>query len=105
MDFMEIALEEAQKSFENGEVPVGAIIVKDNGQGIEPDHLEKLNTKLKGEESDVGGIGVVNVHERIKLLYGKEYGIDIFSDYEKNTIVLVHIPVSKTPKTEVVKLV
>lgn len=30
MDFMEIALEEAQKSFEKGEVPVGAIIVKDN---------------------------------------------------------------------------
>lgn len=78
-----------------------AIIVKDNGQGIEPENLEKLNIKLKGENSDVKGIGIVNVHERIKLLYGKEYGIDIFSDYEKNTIVLVHIPVSKSPKTEV----
>ena len=78
-----------------------AIVVKDNGQGIEPNHLEKLKVKLNGENSDTGGIGMVNVHERIKLLYGKEYGIDIFSDYEKNTNVLVHIPVSKSPKTEV----
>lgn len=78
-----------------------AIIVKDNGRGIEPENLERLNKKLEGEEIDVGGIGVVNVHGRIKLLYGNEYGINIFSDYEKNTIVLVHIPVSKSPKTEV----
>lgn len=78
-----------------------AIVVKDNGHGIEPNHLEKLKVKLNGENSDTGGIGMVNVHERIKLLYGKEYGIDIFSDYEKNTNVLVHIPVSKSPKTEV----
>lgn len=78
-----------------------AIIVKDNGRGIEPENLERINKKLEGEEIDVGGIGVVNVHGRIKLLYGNEYGINIFSDYEKNTIVLVHIPVSKSPKTEV----
>lgn len=30
MDYMSIALEEAYKSFELGEVPVGAVIVKDN---------------------------------------------------------------------------
>lgn len=78
-----------------------AIIVKDNGRGIEPENLERLNKKLEGEEIDVGGIGMVNVHGRIKLLYGNEYGINIFSDYEKNTVVLVHIPVSKSPKTEV----
>ncbi|GAB6168868.1 nucleoside deaminase [Clostridium carnis] len=29
MDFMEIALEEAKKAYENGEIPVGAVIVKD----------------------------------------------------------------------------
>lgn len=30
MDFMNVALEEAYKSFQLGEVPVGAVIVKDN---------------------------------------------------------------------------
>lgn len=77
-----------------------AVIVKDNGQGIEPEHLKKLKKRLNGEENDIGGIGIVNVHERIKLLYGAQYGIDIFSDYTKNTNVLIHIPVLKTPKTE-----
>lgn len=30
MDFMEIALEEAKKAYLKGEVPIGAVIVKDN---------------------------------------------------------------------------
>ena len=30
MDFMEEALREAQKAFEKGEVPIGAVIVRDN---------------------------------------------------------------------------
>ncbi len=30
MDYMELALEEAKKAYDNGEVPVGTVIVKDN---------------------------------------------------------------------------
>ena len=80
-----------------------AIVIKDNGEGIEPERLQKLKKQLNGENDNNGGIGVVNVHERIKLLYGEQYGIDIFSDYKKNTNVLIHIPISKCPKAEVDK--
>lgn len=80
-----------------------AIVIKDNGEGIEPERLQKLKKQLNGENDNNGGIGVVNVHERIKLLYGEQYGIDIFSDYKKNTNVLIHIPISRYPKAEVDK--
>lgn len=77
-----------------------AIIVKDNGQGIEPEHLEKLKERLRGTGGTSNGIGLINVHERLQLIYGEQYGIDIFSEYTKNTNVLIHIPVSKIPKAE-----
>lgn len=75
-----------------------AIIVKDNGQGIEPDKLETIKESLKKNEDTSNGIGIKNVHERIQLIYGEQYGIDIYSEYTKNTNVLIHIPVSKIPK-------
>ena len=80
-----------------------AIVVKDNGQGITPEHLSELKKMLNSENNEASGIGIKNVHDRIQLLYGEVYGVDIFSDYAKNTNVLIHIPVSKSPKMEVEK--
>lgn len=77
-----------------------AIVIKDNGQGITPERLKTLKEKLAGKGEGNDGLGIVNVHERIKLLYGEKYGVDVFSDYGKNTNVLIHIPVSKAPKKE-----
>lgn len=78
-----------------------AIVIKDNGQGIKPADLDKIKKQLNNGASANGGIGVVNVHERIKLLYGERYGVDIFSEYSRNTNVLIHIPFTKSPKAEV----
>jgi len=80
-----------------------AIIVKDNGQGIEPGHLERLKKRLQEKDCEQTGIGIVNVHERIGLIYGEQYGIDLFSHYQKDTNVLIHIPVSRVPRSEVEK--
>lgn len=77
-----------------------AVIVKDNGRGITPDKLKEIKSSLYGVKNSVrnGGIGLVNVHERIQLIYGKEYGVDIFSDYMKSTQVLIHIPMCAAPQ-------
>lgn len=72
------------------------IKVKDNGIGMEKEQLEFLNKKIDGkikEENDSkSGFGLVNVNERIKLLYGKEYGIFIESTYGEGCIVTITIP-------------
>ena len=38
------------------------------------------------------GLGVRNVHERIRLHFGEGYGIKIISEVDEGTEVLLHLP-------------
>lgn len=38
------------------------------------------------------GIGVRNVHERIQLIYGEQYGITITSELDEGTTATITIP-------------
>lgn len=73
--------------------------VTDNGLGIKPEILENIllyNSKEKGG----AGVGVRNVHERIQLCYGKEYGIEIQSELEEGTRVKLWLPIVKDENDE-----
>lgn len=72
------------------------IIIQDNGQGIEKERLAELREKLIDDLIKDDGIGLVNVNERIRLVYGAKYGINIFSEHEKHTQILIHMPVCKS---------
>ncbi|HEY5466082.1 MAG TPA: sensor histidine kinase, partial [Clostridia bacterium] len=49
------------------------IVVEDNGKGIDPDHVRRvLSGQVPTSES---GIGLKNIDERIKLIFGEDYGI------------------------------
>ena len=50
------------------------------------DYTKELKT-AKGN-----GIGVRNVHERIQLHFGKEYGVQIISEEDEGTEILLHLP-------------
>ncbi len=65
------------------------IIVQDDGIGIEPHKLKELKEAL--ENGKRVGFGMAAVHERMKLYYGKGYGVKIHSDYGKGTRVEVRI--------------
>ena len=64
--------------------------VEDNGVGIEQNKLEKLRSQLEKFEE---GYGLKNVHNRVRLTYGEEYGVKIESVFGKGTRVLVYIPI------------
>lgn len=68
--------------------------ITDNGMGMNQDRIETI---LSGQvKSDMGsGVGVKNVHERIRLYYGDEYGIHIESQIEVGTTVKICVPISK----------
>lgn len=76
------------------------IHVYDNGVGMDEEALSRLNGRLgknalavQREEQRKGGLALVNVDHRIRLLFGDEYGLHIFSVLGYGTDVEVSIPV------------
>ena len=58
------------------------IIVEDNGTGIGDSELDNLNKILRNESEDAGIVestGIINVHRRIRLRFGKDSGLVIGS--------------------------
>jgi len=71
------------------------ITVKDDGVGIEEDELARINEKLNRVEdapSKQGGIAMVNVNSRIKLIFGEDYGMHIYSLAGAGTTVEIILP-------------
>ena len=67
--------------------------VKDNGVGMSPEMISYITRDLQGGKTFAGrGIGVRNVDERIKLYFGKEYGIKFFSNEGEGTEVRIRLP-------------
>ena len=78
------------------------IMISDDGVGIEKGQVKVMNEQLRalrleeennGETGKKGGIAVKNVNNRIKLLFGEEYGIYIYSQPDVGTDVEITLPV------------
>lgn len=63
--------------------------VIDDGIGMKPEQLDHALNK----SDNLPGYGVKNVDDRIKLTYGEEYGVSIFSRLGIGTAVTIRIPV------------
>lgn len=73
--------------------------VSDNGSGMRPETVENILT-ARSESKDGIGVGVKNVHERIQLCYGKEYGLEFISEVDKGTTAKIWIPLNDESKKE-----
>lgn len=75
------------------------IEVMDNGKGMIPEEVEDLNQKFKEDREDYllgdnrKSIGLANVNGRVKLFFGKEYGLQIESQYEAYTKMKLYLPI------------
>ena len=67
------------------------IEVTDDGTGIEDEELAQLQESLLSEEPTVG-FGLWNVNQRLKKVYGSEYGLTIDSEFGEFTRVTVTMP-------------
>ena len=76
------------------------LIIRDNGCGISDDKLNIINKQLSGEVKlqSENGIGIFNVHNRIRLLYGEKYGVGIYCN--GSTKVVVRMPFLKKNNEE-----
>ncbi len=76
--------------------------VKDNGLGISPDKLRNIVGFLESEEGETDSyFALANINKRIKLHYGKEYGLTIKSALGAGTKVTVFIPAGSRVAPEV----
>ncbi|MER2005551.1 sensor histidine kinase [Enterococcus casseliflavus] len=68
------------------------IVVQDNGSGIPPEKLERLQQKIKTPSTHAKkNIGLANVNHRVKMFYGPEYGLTIESVLGSGTQVTLRI--------------
>lgn len=70
--------------------------IKDDGVGIKTEQLKKMQDALKNnlyiDNEAHTGIGLLNIHNRIKTMYGDRYGIQIESQEERGTCVSILFP-------------
>lgn len=68
------------------------ITVEDNGMGMREEEVENILKDNNKTPKHGSGVGVINVHSRIKLMFGNEYGLSVESEADEGTKVTIHIP-------------
>jgi len=71
-------------------VPALLLEVEDDGCGMSSERLENL---LVSESK--AGYGIKNVHERVQLAYGKNYGVTIHSEAGRGTKIIITLPLQQ----------
>lgn len=80
---------------ENGDL---VIEVADNGPGMPKELADRLlDQEYSPPGSKGSGIGLRNVHQRIRLTFGEPYGVSIQSEPDNGTVVRIRVPALKTP--------
>ncbi|MEH7308195.1 sensor histidine kinase [Neobacillus drentensis] len=72
------------------------LIVKDTGMGMPEEKVNELNEVLHNKNSiehKQHGYGLFNVNDRIKLVYGSDFGLTIESNYTEWTMVKINLPI------------
>lgn len=67
------------------------LYVRDDGVGMPADRIAKIMSDAYGPKDRLG-YGLKNIHERIQLVYGEEFGLAFESEPGKGTTVSVRIP-------------
>ncbi|KIL40919.1 hypothetical protein SD70_10900 [Gordoniibacillus kamchatkensis] len=72
--------------------------IEDDGVGMSSERLAELNDMLAAVEEQrhksLNGIGLLNVKERLWLVYGQSSGMDISSQEGKGTVIEISLPLS-----------
>jgi two-component system, sensor histidine kinase YesM len=78
-------------------------VIRDNGPGISKDRLEEINLDMQADPMGEreSGFGMLNVHSRVKMMFGSNYELKIMSIEEKGTEITIQIPtITKSKVTQ-----
>lgn len=81
-----------------GRTEKGCLIleVTDDGRGMAEERLEEIRDSLTDGKSE--GFGLRTVHQRIRILFGGEYGLTLESTPDVGTRIIVTIPMKTSDK-------
>ena len=84
-----------------GELQEGDVILTliDNGTGLKGE-VPRLDDKDAPNRRGITGIGLPNIHKRIKGLYGSAYGLTIHTDVEVGFKISLRIPVIRREEAD-----
>ncbi len=77
------------------------LLVKDNGVGIASEKRQSIEERMYARETAGSGnyegipgkgIALRNVHQRLRLLYGEPYGVNIMSTEKRETVFVLSLP-------------
>lgn len=69
--------------------------VSDNGAGMNEEQMQTLQAGIYADNHT--GLGLVNVHKRVRLYCGEHYGLTFQSQPGEGTTVMVHLPKNIRP--------
>ncbi len=70
--------------------------VADDGSGMTKERLDEVRASIADDRRD--GFGLRTVHQRIQILFGNEYGLDIESTPDNGTNIIMTIPMKTIDK-------
>lgn len=68
------------------------LTISDNGIGIQAEDLKDLNDYINDKNNKFKGIALRNINRRLKLNYGEQYGLEIFSILGHGTSMVLTLP-------------
>ena len=71
------------------------ITVEDNGVGMSEERIRELFKESPDQGDKRDSIGILNIHKRMRLLFGEQYGVKIESTPGKGTRVILTVPRKK----------
>lgn len=67
--------------------------VIDNGVGMDSQQMKNIFSEEYSKNSKGNGVGVKNVHERLQIYYGQDFGLSFESEVDHGTTVSIWLPV------------
>lgn len=71
------------------------LTISDNGIGMDDADIKDLNDYINDKNNKFRGIALRNINRRVKLNYGKEYGLEVFSVEGNGTSMVLTLPYLK----------
>jgi len=66
--------------------------ISNTGKGITPEDRQRIDSALRGETGSGAHLGLANIASRLRLIYGGQAEIQVYSEGAQRTVVRIDVP-------------